>query len=324
MTNSTLKIWSDVNLHAAAAALLREGTGEHQLILGNDQNGRSAAIDAGQPIDAEVIFGQPDPDRLSRSTNLRWIHLNSAGYEKYDSEETRAFLRARGAVMTNSSSVYSEPCAQHLLAMMTGLARRLPQSLETQRGDHSWPILKLRAESYLLNEQTVLFAGFGAIVKRAVELLTPFRVNLIAVRRNPTGTEPIDVITEAELNQYLPLADHVVNVLPSNPGTGKFFDAVRFGQMKEGAIFYNIGRGATVDQEALQTALQSGRLAAAYLDVTSPEPLPPSHPLWTTTNCYITPHTAGGHADEWERLVRHFLNNWDRFLRGDALVDRIV
>ena len=71
------------------------------------------------------------------------------------------------------------------------------------------------------------------------------------------------------------------------------------------------------------TALVEGRLAAAYLDVTEPEPLPPSDPLWTTPNCYITPHSSGGHANEWERLVLHFLANLRRFEQGEALVNRV-
>jgi phosphoglycerate dehydrogenase-like enzyme len=94
--------------------------------------------------------------------------------------------------------------------------------------------------------------------------------------------------------------------------------------MRKGAIFYNIGRGNTVDQAALLTALQGGHLGAALLDVTEPEPLPPDHPLWSLPNCVITPHMAGGHSSEQERLVDHFLENLRRFERGEPLHDRVV
>jgi phosphoglycerate dehydrogenase-like enzyme len=94
--------------------------------------------------------------------------------------------------------------------------------------------------------------------------------------------------------------------------------------MKSDAVFYNIGRGQTVDQAALAEALNGGRLAGAYLDVTDPEPLPAGHALWTARNCYITPHTAGGHEDEFERLVRHFLENLARYERGEPLRDRVI
>ena len=147
---------------------------------------------------------------------------------------------------------------------------------------------------------------------------------MIAVRRTPTGDEPIKTITEAELDKYLPTADHVVNILPANPQTKDFVNADRFAAMKRGAKYYTIGRGTTTDQDALLAALQTGQLSEAYLDVTNPEPLPSEHPLWKTPNCYITPHTAGGHANEQERLARLFLENLKRFAAEDELLDRIV
>jgi phosphoglycerate dehydrogenase-like enzyme len=116
----------------------------------------------------------------------------------------------------------------------------------------------------------------------------------------------------------------VLDLLPGNAQTTRFFDGDRLGACKPGALFYNIGRGTTVDQDALIAALTGGPLAAAYLDVTDPEPLPPTHPLWTTPNCFITPHTAGGHRDENRRLVEHFLANLPRHLQGQALLDRVI
>jgi phosphoglycerate dehydrogenase-like enzyme len=94
--------------------------------------------------------------------------------------------------------------------------------------------------------------------------------------------------------------------------------------MNRAAVFYNVGRGTTVDQQALETALRTGQIAAAWLDVTTPEPLPPADPLWTTPNCFITPHTAGGHDNESVRLAVHFLENLRRFTAGEALADRVI
>jgi phosphoglycerate dehydrogenase-like enzyme len=122
----------------------------------------------------------------------------------------------------------------------------------------------------------------------------------------------------------LAAADHVVNILPDNAESRCFFTAERFSACKPGAIFYNIGRGTTVDQPALLAALQSGRLAAAWLDVTDPEPLPPDHPLVSSPNCHLTPHTAGGHRNEAESLTHHFLANFRRFLADAPLRDRIM
>jgi phosphoglycerate dehydrogenase-like enzyme len=118
-------------------------------------------------------------------------------------------------------------------------------------------------------------------------------------------------------------AHHVIDVLPASASTDRWFDAARFAACRPGAVFYNVGRGTTVDQEALRAALLAGQLGAAYLDVTTPEPLPPDHPLWTTPNCFISPHLAGGHHDEAERLVQHFLENLRRFTTQQALLDRV-
>jgi phosphoglycerate dehydrogenase-like enzyme len=220
--------------------------------------------------------------------------------------------------------VYEEPCAEHCLAMMLALARRLPQCLlDQQRPDHPWQAAEHRIGCRLLVGQTVLILGYGAIGRRLAELLQPLRMNVIAVRRTVRGDEAGRVVAQDQLDELLPEADHVVNTLPENPQTVRSFTSERFNAMKPGAIFYNVGRGTTVDQEALQVALETGKLAAAYLDVTNPEPLPRTHPLWTTQNCFITPHTAGGHHDEFERLVRHFLGNLERFEGGKELMDRV-
>ena len=133
------------------------------------------------------------------------------------------------------------------------------------------------------------------------------------------GHEGILVEREVEAQ-----ADHVVNILPESDATRGYVSASRIAQMKPGARYYAIGRGATTEQDALLDALNSGHLGAAYLDVTTPEPLPPEHPLWNAPNCFITPHTAGGHRGEDVRLVQHFLNNLRAFERGEELTDRVI
>lgn len=317
MKNGGLTISCNSLFSPSALALLQQETAGHRLIV---PDGSAEGTLAG----ADVALGQPAPEEVMDSPRLRWVHLTSAGYTSYDRADLRAALRERGALLTNSSHVFDEPCAQHALAMLLALARQLPQSLETQRADREWPTGRRRADSYLLNDQTVLLLGFGAIGRRLAELLAPLEMRVLAVRREPRGDEGIEIVREAELEDALGRADHVVNLLPENPSTLGYMDAARLARMKPGVRFYNIGRGATVDQGALVAALRSGRVGAAYLDVTAPEPLPPDHPLWTAPNCFLTPHTAGGHADEDERLVRHFLQNLAAFERGEPLIDRVI
>lgn len=319
MSDPILTIWSNnqfAETDYATRALLQTGAAAHRVVFAHEGAELAGAV--------AVAFGQPDPEAALAAPHLRWIHLDSAGYTKYDRAEFRERWAARGAVLTNSSGVYNEPCAQHLLAMITALARQLPAALDEQRGERGWEMSRIRARSRLLNGQTAIIYGFGAIARRLVELLAPTGMHLIGVRRQVKGDESVPVVTESEAGPHLRAADHVINILPANEETGAYFEATLMNSIKPGAIFYNIGRGSTVDQESLLRMLHNGRLRAAYLDVTDPEPLPPDHPLWSAPNCYITPHTGGGHADENERLVRHFLANLQRYTSGGALADRII
>jgi phosphoglycerate dehydrogenase-like enzyme len=149
-------------------------------------------------------------------------------------------------------------------------------------------------------------------------------MKIYAIRRQTRSESGVHIVPEEKLSSVMAEADHIVNILPDNEATRNYVNARRLALCKPGARFYNVGRGTTVDQRALQDALESGRLDAAYLDVFEPEPLPPEHPLWTTRNCYVTPHTAGGRRDQDEAIARHFLANLAAFEKGGAMVDRVV
>jgi phosphoglycerate dehydrogenase-like enzyme len=319
-------IWSNVGLPPTALDLLRQNLGNYRLVFANQTH--ASNLVAGGPdallAEADIAFGQPDPKQIIDSPKVKWVQLSTAGYTRYDTAEFRAAMNERGGVFTNSSSVFAEPCAEHLLGMILSLARRLPQALDSQRDGGLWPIAKIRSESRLLQGQTALIYSMGAIARRLIELLTPLGMKLTGVRQNVRGDEPISTVTPAQADAILPTADHVIDILPASVATTDFFNADRFARMKKGAIFYNIGRGSTVDQKALLDALESGRVGAAYLDVVTPEPLPPEHPLWKAKNCFITPHTAGGHSNESERMVGHFLDNLRRFEAGEKLKDMVV
>ena len=321
MNQSNLSIWTNTRFPEPALSLLRQGTLSHRLILADELNSDEVT----QVLrEADIAFGQPDVDVLMSSTRLKWLHVSSAGYTSFDRDDFKNFLTGRGAPMSNSSSVFDEPCAQHLLAMMLADARQLLPAYKDQLGDHSWKSGERRVASVLMNEQHVLILSFGAIARRLVQLLAPFDMKISAFRRHRSGDEGIKIIGEDGLEGALGEADHVINILPESESTRGWMNEARFGQMKLGSRFYNIGRGATVDQDALLRALEEGKLSLAYLDVTQPEPLPPTHPLWSAPRCFITPHTAGGHLGEEQRLVNHFLRNLRAFERGEALLNRVV
>jgi len=320
-----LTIFCDMTFPEEALRALSEGVAGHSLVFGSARTSSNLASGAPDPAlsTADVAFGQPAVDGLLGSSSLRWAHLTSAGYTRYDVDAIRAALATKGIALTTSSTVYADPCAEHVLAMMLSMARRLPESLDAQRTTRAWESASRREQSVLLRGQTVLLLGYGAIGRRLAELLAPFDVRLLAVRRRAEGDVLVTVVHEEDIDRALGEADHVVNVLPENERTRGFLDRARLAQMREGAFVYNVGRGTTVDQSALLDALQSGRLGGAYLDVTEVEPLPADHPLWSAPNCFITPHAAGGRRGEHLALVRHFLDNLRRFERGEALLDRV-
>ncbi len=321
-----LTIFTDLKLTPPAMELLRKGAGRHRLIESRAPAAHvlaKAGADAAL-AEADIAFGQPDPEAIAAAPRLRWMHISSSGITRYDTPEFRALLQRRGIAFTHSPSVYAEPCADHVFSFMLAQSRGLPRALASRAAPGSTEWLALRADCAPLRGASLLILGFGAIGRRLIERLRPFEMRILAYRRRARGDEGAPVVTAEGLDAALAEADHVVNILPDSAETRGFFDARRLAALKPGAVFYNIGRGTTVDQEALAAALRAGRLRAAWLDVTDPEPLPDDHPLRAAPHCYITPHIAGGHAGEMESLVRHFLENFNRLLRGAPLLDRVV
>ena len=320
-------IWTNHGFRPEALELFKEGlaAGGHRLIHSAKSSASVLAAGASDPTleGADIAFGQPDVGDVKRLASLRWVALTTAGYTRYDTPDFRAAMTGRGTLVTSSSAVFADPCAQQMLAAMLALARNLPAQLRNQDGPREWRYLEDRFTASVITGQSVLLLGFGAIGRRLAELLKPFGGRITAYRRSPQGNEGIAIVTDAGLTAALGTADHVVNLLPDSPATRLLMNVERFAAMKPGARFYNVGRGTTVDQAALIGTLKSGHVNAAYLDVMEPEPLPPAHPLWTAPNCFITCHLGGGTGDQDLKLVRQFLENLRRFEKGEGLIDRI-
>ena len=324
----SLTVWANHELRPGARELFYDSLARLGCRVILSAKSSRSVLAAGGPdaalAEADIAYGQPDPDDVMRCPKLRWVALSTAGYTRYDREDFRAAMRVRGTVVTNASGVFAHPCAEHALAMMLTFTRELPRYILNQQGAREWNYAEGRYSIETLAGKTVVILGYGAIGRRLSALLAPFCCRVIGVRRQPRGDEGIEMVREADVAQVLPLADHVVNCLPDARSTQRFCDAVFFAHLRRGAHFYNIGRGGTVDQVALLSALRSGHLRGAFLDALDPEPLPPDHPLWAEPHCHITPHLAGGHRGQDESLVRHFTANLQRFISGQPLLDRIV
>jgi len=216
---------------------------------------------------------------------LRHLFTPSAGREPFEVEPSAPvqhhFGRFHGAIM-----------AESLLAMLSFLNRRLGDALAAQHRQ-SWdrsPFSGCRR----LHGQVVSIIGFGAIGQRCAQLLSALGMRVYGLRRDMSQPSPFAtrLFTPEQLPEALAEADHVVCVLPGDTGTSKLIDAQAIARMKASACVYNIGRGNSIDTEALGRALREGRLAGAFLDVQPDEPLPPGSPLWSVPNLYLTPHAS--------------------------------
>lgn len=249
---------------------------------------------------------------------LQWIQTAGAGVEHY----IEGGLIGDEIVLTNGSGVMAPNMAEYAVGMMIAFSRQFPALWRGQER-HEWrPGLGL--ESFFeLGEQTVLFVGMGDIAQETAKRLSGFGMHTIGVRRSAhSGDLPfgIDrVVSISELDDVLPLADHVISSVPSTKATRHLFNAERFNQFKPGAYFYNLGRGTSVVQDDLIAALESGHLGGAGLDVTDPEPLPADHPLWDTPNVFITSHTSGMTPRFRTRVIDLFADNLERWETGQEL-----
>jgi D-2-hydroxyacid dehydrogenase (NADP+) len=254
---------------------------------------------------------------------LRFIQSISAGTDQYDKQ----LLRSRGVRVASAAGVNAQAVAEHSMAMILALSRRLPEARDNQHARH-WRgmIGEIARREFELAGKTLLVVGMGRIGSRLVRLAKAFDMRVIATKRDPsTGAEGADVVAATDrLHEVLGEADIVALTCPLTPQTQNLIDATALAAMKPGAHLVNVARGRVVDEPALIRALQEGRLAAAALDVTCEEPLPASSPLWAMPNVLITPHTAGETQAYEDNVIDILLENLDRLRRGAPLRNEVV
>lgn len=253
-------------------------------------------------------------DHWSDFTRLRWIHVGTAGVERVLFPE----LIASGVVLTNSRYVFDEALAEYTIGLMLALSKDLYATFQHQ-GEHRW----VQRETETLAGKAVVMVGVGPIARRTAQIARTFGMSVRGIGRTPRGGDPDfgDIAAPDGLRASFADADYVVMVLPSTPQTAGMVDAAAIGALKPAARLINVGRGSTLDQDALCTALREGRLAGAALDVMTPEPLPADSPLWDVPNLIISPHMSGDHTG-WQRdIVDLFTRNLDRFQRGEPLLN---
>lgn len=302
--------------------VLLEGSGEQYALLRQAVPGADFIFDAAPTEEAvreaEVIVGNPPTAWLRGAEALRLLQLETAGANPYLED----VLPSR-AVLCNAAGAYGPAIAEHMLALLLCLYKRLP-AYEENRKAALW-----RDEGTVrtVEDSAVLVVGLGDIGREFARRVHALGATVRGVKRTPgdapeylAGLYPLD-----RLDELLPRADTVFLSLPSTPKTRGLFGRERLEQMKPGAVLLNAGRGDAVDSDTLAACLRSGRLGGAGLDVTDPEPLPPEHPLWQAPNLLITPHVSGGHhaAGTVDRIFRIAAGNLRAYAAGTPLTHRV-
>lgn len=266
-----------------------------------------------------ATYGWMKAEEVAKAPNLKWIQITSAGVGALLTPE----IKASDLVITNVSGIHAAPIAEQMFGMVLVVTRCLHQAWQAQQ-KHQWGRDDFGSRVTLLAGKTLGILGVGAIGGYAAGLGKAFGMTVVGLRHSKKPHPDVETMYgDDERAEFLGRCDVVMSVLPSTDATRGWMGEAEFAAIKQGAIFVNTGRGTTVKTDALIASLQSGHLGAACLDVTDPEPLPADHPLWTTPNVYITPHTSGGRPDYGERADDIFLNNLRLFLDGKEL-DNVV
>jgi phosphoglycerate dehydrogenase-like enzyme len=256
--------------------------------------------------EVEVCVGHPSAEQLAAMPRLRWLQIMTAGAERWLHLPERI-------VITSANPVFAEPAAEHAVALLLALGRDLPAQVRYGLA-RTWTKSETCRD---LARATVVVVGMGAIGQAIAVRLAPFGARVLGVRRTVGAPPPgvAEVHGMERLGELFTQADAVVLALPTTADTEAAVSRVHLERLKPGALLVNVGRGATIDQEALVDGLASGRIGAAGLDVTTPEPLPPEHPLWGMPNVLITGHSvnsSSGKARRRAELVRAQLERWRR------------
>ena len=268
--------------------------------------------------DAEIIIGEPTLEELKHAHSLKWLQMTWAGADRYLHGGFPS-----GVSLTTASGAFGQTIAEHSLALILALARRLPSYARSRKWED------LGGEKRLYGT-TALIYGCGDIGSHIATLLKSFQIRTVGVCRNPRKPRKnFDILTtldSAEL--FFSEAELVICALPHSEDTCGYFCEERLAALRNDCIFVNVGRGSLVDTQSLCRLLAKGKFFGVGLDVVDPEPLPDKHPLRNYSNVILTPHVAGigfGHLKDTEDKIWAICkNNLRRYLAGEPLENQVI
>ncbi len=269
-------------------------------------------------INAEIYFGWIMRDKwFSKAGRLRWIHTPAAGIDYIYCDA----LKDRDVKLTVSKGIHGIAISEHVFGMALSFGKHLNYCLLNQNKGwlrdeiNTLPLLELCGS-------TICIVGLGQIGFEIAKKAKAFGMNVIGIKNNiDINLEHVDeVYDNTNVDYAISKSDIIVNALPYTSATEKYFNRNLFSVMKPTAVFINIGRGNTVDEEILYEFLKERKIFGAGLDVLIEEPAKSNNPLFKLDNVIITPHSSAWSPNYMDRAVERFIENMERFLNGEKLL----
>lgn len=266
---------------------------------------------------ANVIFGKGfSREVLDAAAKLKWVQAGTAGVDGL----VRAGVAERGVVVTNARGAHGIPIAENILAMALCFVTRMHLFIRAQR-DRGTPKERALREKTELHGQTMVVVGLGDIGGTLAEKARGLGMRVLGIRRSGAPHPFCDVVFAPEaLARVLPEADHVALCLPLTGETHGILGERELRLMKRSAYVYNVGRGASIEPNALRRALAERWIAGAGLDCVAPSDVPDAgDPLWDYDDVILSMHTSGSSPFNSQRIATIFANNLRAYLDGRPL-----
>lgn len=314
MTKRTLLLTHDVD--AAILSEIKQIIPNWEVTASRDPEMWETIMD-----DVEIIAGwnrRLKEPVLNANSKVRWIQTWSAGVNNLPLTE----LQQKEVLVTSANGVHAYPISETIFGLMLALTRKIDTYIKNQQ-QNKWHHANMKLE---IHGKTIGIIGVGAIGSETAKIAKAFDMTVLGIRHSGRPAEYVDEMrTPDQLNEVLHRCDYVVVTLPLTEETKYMFKAEQFKQMKDSAFFINIGRGPIVVEEDLISALKTGQIAGAGLDVFEVEPLPESNPLWNFEQVIITPHTSGSTEFYDRRLLQDiFIPNLKKYIEGEQPVINLL
>lgn len=249
---------------------------------------------------------------LDQAPDLQWLHSPGAGVERWPLEE----LAKRGITLTNGAGIFAIPIAEWVLTAMLTAVKRTYAVRDAQH-EHRWASDIAADELY---GKTLLVLGTGGIGREIINRAAAFGMRIWGSNRQGRPAPNTErTVQGEEWRDLLAAADFVVSTLPLTAETRSMISTTELAQLKPGAWLLNVGRGATIDEDALVQSLRDGHLGGAALDAWTTEPLPTDHPAWSLPTMMVSPHMSGSSPAGRDRGLQLFVDNLHRFATKQPL-----